>query len=150
MDASRKNPPAPGELTDSFSRGSEFQGRREEAIEAASEEDCSGPSDNSSTHFLKDYIAVVAITLAPKFSSYCFSLKSFKSDVRMCSTWGQCVGNPQTFKTPTTVLTDKYGQLSAFGYEALAKYETLTAEETDEYHMFENFLSYPGNLVSPF
>ena len=65
----------------------------------------------------ESYIILAAIDFGTTLSGYAFSFKSAQSDIKMNKNWGENLGF-QSYKTPTSVLTDDKGNFIAFGFEA--------------------------------
>ena len=95
-------------------------------------EDCSSPNPAS------EYILVVAIEIG-RNCGYGFSYRSHKQDIRVYSGWGREDGVSPAYSTPTCLLTDKTGNLEAFGYEAQSRYTSMSTEEARGFSYFERF-----------
>uniref|UniRef100_A0AAU0MVK8 Heat shock protein family A member 12 variant X7 n=1 Tax=Urechis unicinctus TaxID=6432 RepID=A0AAU0MVK8_UREUN len=91
----------------------------------------------------KEHVLVAAIDFGTTYSGYAFSFTVNKDDIRMFSKWGNVLGVPMSFKTPTVVLTKNAGnEFVDFGYGALHAYSNLEEDELEDYSIYEKFKMY--------
>lgn len=87
---------------------------------------------------VNDYKIIAAIDFGTTFSGYAYSFTGNKDAIWTNKNWGQTQGFLLQ-KTPTCLLLDPDGKFSAFGFEAVSKYNELSEEEAVTHYYFDRF-----------
>ena len=84
------------------------------------------------------YVIVAAIDFGTTHSGFAFSTKSKPNDIIMNKNWGSEYSH-ESYKCPTSVLTDPQGKFVSFGYMAENDYSVKLEEGRENYQLYRHF-----------